>query len=421
MSIYQTTRKVALLIFAVLMFESSYSQTNYLPGNIITLQDDTIKGFIDFRRWEANPYNVDFKNNLESDVIQYSPLDIKAFSVSDENYIGGIYEKEASPSRARSLDFEAKLNIAIDTVFLRTIVDGPKSLYYFKDKELHDNFYIRKKDTYELLLFKEYLKRQDGKDNVVQSKKYIGQLLLYLGDTPGIQSKINRTKYNLSSLEGLFVDYYRLAEPERQLKPQKKGAKVQIGLISGVSMTTMKFLGSRFHTKYRVLIDGTYSNSLNYTGGLSFAFIFPRDLGRWSIVNDLLYTTYEVQGEFEKYRLSRRVEWSSSDFGFSYLKLYTMLRFKQNINNWSFFVNAGISNGLMQQEKTAKMNYNGGRDVRVYNKARNYEQGYMLGLGGRFKRYSLEMRYEKSDGMLPTADFNAIVSKFFLLAGYRFY
>jgi len=41
-------KKLLLLIFGILIAQSSFGQKNYLPGHIITLNGDTLQGFIDY-------------------------------------------------------------------------------------------------------------------------------------------------------------------------------------------------------------------------------------------------------------------------------------------------------------------------------------------------------------------------------------
>jgi len=51
---------------------------------------------------------------------------------------------------------------------------------------------------------------------------------------------------------------------------------------------------------------------------------------------------------------------------------------------------------------------------------RNYEQGYFIGLGGILKNFSIEARYEKSNGMAAYVDLNSIVDRFYFLTAYKF-
>ena len=79
--------KALLLLCSMVIYQISFSQKNYLPGKVITLQHDTLTGYIDYRNWEVNPKIITFKKEITSDEITYTPLEISGFQVSDENYL----------------------------------------------------------------------------------------------------------------------------------------------------------------------------------------------------------------------------------------------------------------------------------------------------------------------------------------------
>ena len=89
-------RKCLLLFFSVLLFEVAFSQENYLSGYVLTLNGDTLKGYVDYRGWEKNKGVVLFKKELSDSKIVYAPLEIKGFGVNGENYESAIVKSEMS-------------------------------------------------------------------------------------------------------------------------------------------------------------------------------------------------------------------------------------------------------------------------------------------------------------------------------------
>jgi len=49
-----------LLLLLLFPFFAS-AQSNYKPGYVVTLPDDTIHGFIDYKEWDKNPEKISFK------------------------------------------------------------------------------------------------------------------------------------------------------------------------------------------------------------------------------------------------------------------------------------------------------------------------------------------------------------------------
>lgn len=119
-------------------------------------------------------------------------------------------------------------------------------------------------------------------------------------------------------------------------------------------------------------------------------------------------------------------EHTFTTIGYTYLKMNNMLRFKYPIGRLQVYSNVGISNGFAIKE----INYRK-KETKLYamervvedkaiNDTRKYEQGYLLGLGIILKKYNLEIRYEKGNGMSDYNGLKSSTSRFNFLLGYRF-
>ncbi len=92
-----------VILISILNHGNSYSQSNFESGYIITMQKDTIKGFIDNRNWEKTPDQIVFKSNLDSKEITYNPNNIYGFGFEGESYVSGIVTIDQSPIRDREI------------------------------------------------------------------------------------------------------------------------------------------------------------------------------------------------------------------------------------------------------------------------------------------------------------------------------
>jgi hypothetical protein len=416
-------KRLTLTVFGIIIIQNTFSQENYLPAYIISLKGDTLHGFIDYRNWDINPDKINFKEKSEGSVISYSPSDIKGFGVLDEIYESAKVNKEISPKDINNLEFNPELKITIDTVFLQSVIIGSKCLYSYKLNSENELFYFKQDTSYELLIFKKYLKIQDGKNIIKENNKYLGQLLLYLQDCPKIQSKLKTTKYNKKSLEKLFLFYYKCSQSN--IKFSKKTEKLisEIGLLAGLSTTTLKFKGDE---QFQNLIIPNFQPSINFSGGLSFDIILPRNQGKWSISNELIYSAYSAKNHFEEYVNENDYTIIDATAGYSYLKMNNMLRFKYPIGNLSVYINAGISNGYAINEKNSSVKVlklyapETTTEDKAIQSTRLYEQGIVLGLGTRYKKYSLEIRCEKGNGMSAYSLLNSVTTRYYFMLGYRF-
>lgn len=415
-------RIITCTMFGVFMFQTSFCQENYLPGFIITLQEDTVKGFIDYRNWDKNPKTISFKTGDRQEKHSYTPLELKEFTVNTERYVGAIVETEISPSKVINMQTTSQLQLRADTAFLESVILGSKSLYYLKNEEGNENFYIDQDAKIELLMYKKYYQLQDGSKVIRENKKYMEQLSFYFKDCSSIRSKIANTHYSRKSLEKLFDVYYSCTQADMAFRKKAEKTRVETGVIVGASSTSVKFRSDvNAH-----LVNSNYNRSTDFAAGIFFDMIIPRTQSKLSLYNDLSYTSYQVRGQYNTYEDENKHTSTYTEIGYSYLKLNTMARFKYPVGKAHVYVNGGISNGYAVKE----INYRK-QEIKFYTEertvedaaiknTRRYEQGFILGLGIRYSRYAIEARSEKGNGMSLSAGLGSDVNRYHFLLSYRF-
>jgi len=150
MKFYNLKNLSGLFLSFVLLPLFSSAQTNYLPGYVVTLNGDTLKGFIDIQNWDFNPEKVSFKPTINA-------ADSKSFSVNDINFfsVGKLvsYERYDGPV---SLDVTNISHLATSrstkfktaTVFLKILQKGKNvALFSFTD-DIKTRFYIGEAPEY---------------------------------------------------------------------------------------------------------------------------------------------------------------------------------------------------------------------------------------------------------------------------------
>jgi hypothetical protein len=88
-------------------------------------------------------------------------MDILGFVVQKEKYVSAIVQSETSPTQLNNLQGFPDLNLNTDTVFLRALYEGEKSLYMLINQNGRENFYIRQSDSLALLQYKKYIHVQN--------------------------------------------------------------------------------------------------------------------------------------------------------------------------------------------------------------------------------------------------------------------
>lgn len=316
------------------------------------------------------------------------------------------------------------MNIKTDTTFLQTLYEGSKSLYFYKNDYNQDNFYIKRNSVFELLIHKKYLKEENGKTVIAQNNRYLGQLNNYLEGCENVKSILANISYNQNSLVKLFKRYYNCSSSEPSFKAVEAKVSVAIGLLAGISVSSLDFTGDHTLT---YLSKGDYSSSTKATGGLFFDVIFPRNMRKWSLNNELLFTNYEFKTNSEDIEHQDQYSLFTTEIGFSYIKINSMARYRLSKGRLGTYINGGVSGGFIISENK---NYNKeerhfyGIETIIEKKAleefKKFEFGLLFGIGATLDKISLEVRYERSEGMSRYVNVGSKINRYSILLGYRF-
>lgn len=425
MTIKNLIKKIALSILGILIFHSSYGQKNYLPGYVIQLNGDTLRGFIDYRNWDKNPNKIAFRKEMSDNISDYTPIGIKGFGVKDVIYESAVIETEISSDNPNDLSSQAEFSMRMDTTFLQTMVRGVKCLYFYKNNYGKEQFYIRNGSTYEFLKYKKYVKQGEiqGITTLTENKKYLGQLSIYLNDCKSIQSILNGTKYGKKSMENLFLSYYKCTNSEIVFQKKTVKLPLEFGILAGLSSTSIKFASSLGAYSYLVLTD--FKPSLNFSTGLFFNVGLPFNQGKWSLYNELIYSSYKLIGRVQDNMNPDVHSIYNTTIGLSNIKVNNMLRFKYPVGRAFVFLNAGITNGFAVSETNYRIENRKFYSTESSDEGRAFdfsgrEEGYLIGLGTKYKKVSFEIRFERGDGMAHLMYLKSDENKYFFLLGYKF-
>ena len=144
MSCFKTLQKTLFFIALLLPFLSN-AQSNYKPGYVVTSKGDTLKGFIDYREWDATPLAVNFKQSASDNTAKkYTPADIAGFGISNiesyRTYTGRISMDPSAPDKVKT-EGERDTSFRIATVFMKELEKGSRlALYSYKD-DIKERFF----------------------------------------------------------------------------------------------------------------------------------------------------------------------------------------------------------------------------------------------------------------------------------------
>jgi len=193
MNIAQMSQKVQIL-FTLLLFASPYiwAQSDYKSGYIITNQNDTIFGWIDYRGAIRNAKICSFKKLKTDMATDYSPLDILAYRFVDNKlYISKNIDNAGTPKH----------------VFLECLFNGQANLYYYRDDNRFDHYYVENDEQFFSLEMIEQEVMINGVRKWKIEKPYVGALKAFF-NTSELYEKIDGIILDHKSLIGIFKEYH---------------------------------------------------------------------------------------------------------------------------------------------------------------------------------------------------------------------
>jgi len=420
---YRLFFAVTVLLFFV--SKNLFAQEKFEPGYIINTQNDTIRGFVDYRNWSKNPEEIGFKTSFQGESKFYGLKDILGFYVHDEHYEKAIVKVDVSPYKSNQLSESPVPQIQIDTVFLMAVVNGPKSLYYLKDKSDKTHLYIMKGKDFELLAFYQYKLVRADQSGIITVDGFKQQLQEYLGNCPSTDSGLRTLSYSKNRVAKLFNHFYEACDSSNPVYVQKKEkVLLQTGILAGLSATKIKFSG----INHPYLTEPSLALSKQAAAGVFLNLVFPRTQRKLSLYNDLIFTSMKVRSHSEEHTSADDYSFSDVTLKYGYLKLTNMVRYKLvSKESFDFFVNAGISNGLLISETNSRRketyffsNQGNVTSEKALKEVRKHEEALSIGLGGVIRKYSLELRYEMANGMSAYTSLKSPVKRAYVLFGYRF-
>jgi len=335
--------------------------------------------------------------------------------VHKEHYILAEVELEMSLREINFLSYDSDLILSKRKVFLRTLVNGEKSLFMHKDPLGQENFFIKIENDYQLLIYKKYLKIIDQKEVITENNKYIGQLLVYLDNCPSVQAQGNKISYNSISLTKTFKKYYNNDKntPPSYIYNREKDIYV-FGVLLGGSISHISFQYPSGH-----LMRSDFPKSKDLSFGAFLEITFNKTQGKISFNNEISYTQFETRNSYEDRTVIEQVEIATK-----HINLNNMLRYKQAIGAFNVFGNLGITNAFLIDHTNILIVENKFNGKIKYTKAldsmRNWEIGYQIGLGLLWKSFSIEYRYQNSNWMTAVVDLAQKSNRHLFYLGFRF-
>ena len=205
------------------------AQTNFRPGYVVSLSGDTLRGEVDSRDARASAQRCRFRA-ASADVVTYAPTGLRAYGLPGEGKHYRALVVALPPA-------------APQAYFLETVADGPAALYFLRDDQQHEFFFVASPSLPLALLDHGFARVvRDGHTYNEERTPYRNTLAVALAGCPAAQSELPRLPF----LEGALRRVVRLYNAcQGQLGPPAPVAltRVAVGLLAGAAQHTLFYSG----------------------------------------------------------------------------------------------------------------------------------------------------------------------------------
>jgi hypothetical protein len=403
------------------------AQNRWKNIELITATGDSINGEVSIKTNFKHFNLLPVRDKSTGEIKNYKPADVKRFVIKmDEQqlYFKTLFTAiDYSENELSRLEVGPLVQLVKDTVFAQLLVDGRQQLYYYKDNRVYkDHYLIQTTDSPAIELINKRYYLNSTRSVSVYNEEYKKQLSAILLNSPEINIKrINETKFSESPLMLLIKDYNTGFSNAALYIRKKEKIKLNCGLVIGASATTLKFSGSN-----KDLNQLIFTPSKSWNAGLTLNIVLPQTQKRWSIYNEVLYSSYEFSSDtYTSVYSDNWVKTSHATLEASYLKLFNAVRFQPSFGHFRPFVQAGIANGMALRYKGNTAYEETYYSIVSYRTTplvpyRKYEQSYFIGMGICYRKFGLELRYANGNGMSAAQEIISSMKYYYGLLSYWF-
>jgi hypothetical protein len=285
-------------------------------------------------------------------------------------------------------------------VFVSVLVDGPLSLYQYRDQKVH--FYVERGGEPEELLYYRKFREEAGRRVLSDSAVYRNQLVRFVSDCAHVLRELDELRFTRDDLKKMTAEYNECVSPgSNRFVRREKRIGIETGVVLGMVRSQLR------------VYESDFAASTTMAAGLSVTLRQARNRQRFSFRGELLWVRYRAD-----YHRDGRLFRVEPD----YLKLAALVRYTRPAGPVRPYVEAGLTSGWAVRYDSvvpvpqSQFEFDLGNAI---SEVRRLEQGVAVGIGVEFGNFDLLVRGERSNGF---SDFQGIptpVQYLSVYLGYR--
>jgi hypothetical protein len=396
------------------------AQQNFVPGTLLLRNGDSATGRIDYRKWDASPLQIVFRENGGAEKT-YKPADIKGFRIleNDERYLSLAARLDVTNEAVSVISSSEDRDTVTGEHFFRVLVNGPVKLLVFGDAHNREHFALMEKDSVTQLVRKvTYIHdTESGDHGKLKTHYFYRQQLANLTAGCVPQQKLLRLGYSEAEIRKILQQYVACRYPGEQvvLRKEDRQLRTTVGIMGGGSLNFTEFTGTH------PLADGKYASKATPVLGIFLDIPISRNRQKFSWNNELVYTSRAFTSDFMRNGLRYNV-----DVNLQYVQIQTMVKYTYPKGNIRPYVNAGVAGAISIGGKDDLKRYTEVSSApmvteKALDGGREFMLPLMAGIGVRYNKLHAEVRWVLPHNISPFLALNSNITSAQLLLRYTLF
>ena len=389
--------KTKFIALFLIVTSSTFGQISFEKGYFINNDNQRVECLIKNMDWKNNPSEFDYKLTADGSAEKGSLANIKELGVTGfSRYVRADVENDLSPADLNNLSKKPDPEWSLQRLFLKVLVDGKATLYYYENKGLVRFFYSVSDTAINQLIYKEYY---TADNQVAENRQFRVQLWTDVRIANENMTSVQNIRYYISDLVRYFEKYNEGdGVSSTVLGSREKKDSFHIRITPGISFASMSISDLEGSGE---VID--FGNKVTFSFGLDAELILPFNKNKWGFFLNPTYQYFNSSIPYLNSTIS--ADYQSIEFPLG-IRYYIFLN-----QNLKLFANAEFI--LMKSISF---------DSKIYGMDVNTRNSCAIGCGVAHKKLSAEIRYYTDRELLyDYISVNTDYTRLSILFGYKIF
>ena len=383
---------------------AAYTQIVFEPGYFVdneNLKTDCLIKNID---WKNNPTAFEYKVSESGELKTADIAEVKEFGVYDfSKYIKSTVEIDKSSDQLNELTTEKQATMTKEELFLKVLVEGDASLYYYENGDLKRYFFNTSDTKIEQLIRRRYIV---DRTKIAENNRYKQQLFNSLKCESIAQKDIYNLDHTTKQLIAFFEKYNTCSNaPYVNYDEKPTRDAINLTLRPSIRSSSLLMANSVNHSAY-----ADFDSKLSFGIGLELEYVLPINKNKWSVIVEPTYQYYKSKA-VRDFGTPPRVNYKSLEIPLGLRHYFFLNADSKLFANVSYVIDIDFNSIILLGSSAAN-------NIDI-----NPAGNIAMGMGYKFQnKFSVEARYQTKRNVLVNYIFwSSEYKTMSLIFGYSFF